>query len=528
MGRGRGTRGGKAKSSRRPSTSIVGDAKEGKAVRTMEDRLQSIEYHWDTFDPFVKAFLLRRPRELTLPKLLDFFSRPDRIAYVSMLVGVGTAHMLAHEYLGISANENAKALALCGAFFRQCQCPDTPIEKIMEMKIKDEKSPSELPFYYQGVQAVKNQMSTACYLKSVLPLKYQKMMGFDRPSQHAPGMGYVNLISKDWNGKSNSNPKQMAGDDDDARTITVVLSSDDGAAEYRKSMEMGATLKSLFNAYADDCGVSLRKLRFSHNGSTLFLSSIGQKSPKDLGMTDMDVIVVSGNNVIKPEENDPARQSKPQTEPQKKRPKSPSTGKGKRGKKAPAAQKQRYLLESNEARDKVSHSNRLSRVFEEMQPKLKIIRQQLNDLTLDRRSSKNKRPSARSEATKETPGASFDPSPVGVGGKAGRTSFLVNVGKVENLYLTSKRTSRGARAAKPRCAMANVDLHGCTKEAALERLEASLTEWLDAAMHGNYPWVIPANIVCGGGNQILLETVDAWIKATKNVANAPKSSFLVR
>jgi hypothetical protein len=47
---------------------------------------------------------------------------------------------------------------------------------------------------------------------------------------------------------------------------------------------------------------------------------------------------------------------------------------------------------------------------------------------------------------------------------------------------------------------------------------------MDAAMKGEYPWVIPAVIVCGGGNQILSETVEAWIREKKNVANAPKRS----
>ena len=72
--------------------------------------------------------------------------------------------------------------------------------------------------------------------------------------------------------------------------------------------------------------------------------------------------------------------------------------------------------------------------------------------------------------------------------------------------------------------MPKIDLHGFTKDEALERLNLSLVEWVDAAMHGSYPWVIPAVIVCGGGNQILSETVENWIRDNKNVANAPKGS----
>ena len=51
-----------------------------------------------------------------------------------------------------------------------------------------------------------------------------------------------------------------------------------------------------------------------------------------------------------------------------------------------------------------------------------------------------------------------------------------------------------------------------------------LNEWegvtMDAAMKGEYPFVVPAVIVCGGGTQILSELVENWIREKKNVANA--------
>ncbi|KAL7527177.1 hypothetical protein ACHAXR_001838 [Thalassiosira sp. AJA248-18] len=33
---------------------------------------------------------------------------------------------------------------------------------------------------------------------------------------------------------------------------------------------------------------------------------------------------------------------------------------------------------------------------------------------------------------------------------------------------------------------------------------------------------VPANIVCGGGSQILAEAVEQWIRKTQRVANRPK------
>jgi hypothetical protein len=37
--------------------------------------------------------------------------------------------------------------------------------------------------------------------------------------------------------------------------------------------------------------------------------------------------------------------------------------------------------------------------------------------------------------------------------------------------------------------------------------------------------VIPAVIICGGGNQILSEAVDQWIKTNVYVAKAPKRKY---
>eukprot|EP00956_Cyclotella_meneghiniana_P036123 scaffold121796_cov20-Cyclotella_meneghiniana.AAC.2 len=50
----------------------------------------------------------------------------------------------------------------------------------------------------------------------------------------------------------------------------------------------------------------------------------------------------------------------------------------------------------------------------------------------------------------------------------------------------------------------------------------ALIGWVDTAMKGEYPGVIPVDVVCGGGNQILSETVKTWIKSKKNVVNVPR------
>jgi hypothetical protein len=62
-------------------------------------------------------------------------------------------------------------------------------------------------------------------------------------------------------------------------------------------------------------------------------------------------------------------------------------------------------------------------------------------------------------------------------------------------------------------------------EEAIARLNESLEEWVDIAMKGYDPFVITAVIVCGCGTQILSETVQGWIKSTRQVRNAPKNHF---
>ena len=67
-----------------------------------------------------------------------------------------------------------------------------------------------------------------------------------------------------------------------------------------------------------------------------------------------------------------------------------------------------------------------------------------------------------------------------------------------------------------------MDLHGCTREEALLRLDKSLDIWVDEAMQGSYPFVTQAVIVCGCGSQILSETVEGWIRENARVSNAPR------
>merc|ERR1712194_606031 len=138
----------------------------------------------------------------------------------------------------------------------------------------------------------------------------------------------------------------------------------------------------------------------------------------------------------------------------------------------------------------------------------------LNALGLKRQPPKKKKTPKRKQLVI---GADLQVLPnFAVGGKAGRPYFLVRVGEENNLYHTTK-LRHGS------CDIPVLDLHRFTREEALFKLEESRKVWVDMAIQGSYPFVIPAMIVCGCGNQILSEIVQKWIKSTKNICNAPKN-----
>ena len=70
-----------------------------------------------------------------------------------------------------------------------------------------------------------------------------------------------------------------------------------------------------------------------------------------------------------------------------------------------------------------------------------------------------------------------------------------------------------------------LDLHGYTKYEALSKLDECLPKCVDIAMKSGYPWVILVKIVCRGGNKILSEAVENWIKQNKKVYNELRSIF---
>lgn len=512
---------------------------------TYEQHIKSIDHNWKSLPPKCKSFLLEHKTvdTLTWDALMQFWSQPEHIHTAQMAVTVGTCHLLALEFWKINSKAMAAILACTGAFLQQCivsshniLCKASTSTLILYIHVLHQNVPvsfeelqawpaekitkDNLPHFHDTRYILSSSPEfIPKYLARVLPLRYQKMLGLESSASHVPGMGYVDLISRDWNNTAQDTKWKNQRYRPDEEEIKIILLNEGSGCKHEKTVKPGVILKSVFNEYADECGESLRSFRFSHNGSTLFLSSLGQETASDIGIKDLDVISICNNASSKKIEEESTQQQKNQSKKIKSSKKKSQKAKGRS--KAPP---RHIAIPQTEKELKEAHSLLLSKVHEEAEPVLKEIRQRLNTLVLDCKKPKSRRASSKKQDAAETTNV-FNPDSCGLGGKAGRTSFAVKVGQVENLYISSKRNSIHSRSSMSTRSSV-VDLHGCSREEAIERLDSSLIDWMDTALKGEYPWVIPATIVCGGGNQIISETVETWIKSNKNVANAPRGSLL--
>ncbi len=291
------------------------------------------------------------------------------------------------------------------------------------------------------------------------------------------------------------------------------------------TFESDRQLKYYAKYYAYKRGVPLRSLRFSHAGETLLLSSAGLISPKAFGMRDNDVIMVHGENKHRERSSSVINNENTVSSSSRKtchtKAKTNNQAKKKsKVKKNPNQNEEPVVTSEN---NKAKHFKILSKLHEEMQPRLREIRMTLNTLGLERQSPKS-RNKKNKKVTKEDTNHLIV-AETGVGGKAGKPYFVVQVGEEQYLYKSNKSSARTSQNSPhgPR-SVSTLDLHGCTREEAVIKLNESLKVWVETAMKGSYPFVITAEIVCGCGSQVLSETVQTWIKSTKQVRNAPKNA----
>ena len=361
----------------------------------------------------------------------------------------------------------------------------------------------DLPYYYAGFQASLSKSSLYAFFDRSMPQEYQQMLSsFVNLGTKSRVMDFVGNVSNDWESTSPKVPlkKSHTSNFDDDKISLII-----GGENYQ--VGTSTPLKTLFNEYAEKKSVSLKSLRFSYSGKTLFLSSAGKRSPSELGMLDGDVIEVQSNQEATLMDYDKPTSHKDKHDAPK--------NKKKGSKKTKSKNKQRSKIEAvvSDDKHKLEHSKLLSKLFEEADPKFRLIRQELNGLSLIKQQPKPK--TQTKQRLQLMTSSTFNPTFNGLGGKAGKSHFVLNVGEVANLYKSSKSSNRPL-------AMSTIDLHGCSAEEATTRLDKGLKDWNELAMLGSYPFVHSVTVVCGGGGQVLREVVEKWISRNQNVCNAPK------
>lgn len=393
---------------------------------------------------------------------------------------------------------------------------EASIRFIMKLTPKDWNE-TNLPVFFAAAKRILHCQN--CCEKYIKEMESKVRKNHPENLACSANIKYDDLLAQDWNESSYGPKARKKGPSLDANEpdIKIIISDQDSGTNHEKEIKPSTSLKSFLCTYAEERDVSLRSLRFMYNGRTLFVSSLGSKSAKDLGINHLDTIQVCNNNSSQPSNTNASSQ---EAESKKKKPKSKS-GKKSRQKK-PNKPTKPISIPLTEEQLKEAHSVLLSKIFEEADPMFRAIRQKLNNLTLEHKRSKKKSRAKKKRHNVQNTQV-VNPSNDGLGGKAGKPFYAINVGQVENLYISSKHHPKQSTSSVTQYSL-TLDLHGCTRDEAVKSLETALVDWMDAAMKGEYPWVIPAVIVCGGGNQILSETVEAWIREKKNVANAPKRS----
>mmetsp|Transcript_12539 Transcript_12539/g.20273 ORF Transcript_12539/g.20273 Transcript_12539/m.20273 type:complete len:203 (-) Transcript_12539:557-1165(-) len=146
-----------------------------------------------------------------------------------------------------------------------------------------------LPCMHAAYLAVSSLAMMQSYLKSYTHDNYHGLIT----------QNDLKYLFSDWeNPASKKNGKHhrkvMPGEVEkiDDTEISIVLLDEENNVECKMKIGLSMTLKSLFNEYADERGVSLRSLWFYYEGSKLFLSSAGKKTPSELGMKNLSTIIV--------------------------------------------------------------------------------------------------------------------------------------------------------------------------------------------------------------------------------------------
>eukprot|EP00584_Thalassiosira_punctigera_P003793 CAMPEP_0172538824 /NCGR_PEP_ID=MMETSP1067-20121228/10140_1 /TAXON_ID=265564 ORGANISM="Thalassiosira punctigera, Strain Tpunct2005C2" /NCGR_SAMPLE_ID=MMETSP1067 /ASSEMBLY_ACC=CAM_ASM_000444 /LENGTH=480 /DNA_ID=CAMNT_0013324399 /DNA_START=123 /DNA_END=1564 /DNA_ORIENTATION=+ len=392
------------------TTSVASRMNNVHLVHRME---AAISRQWKSLPKEAREFLLETPLEsLVLQRFAEFWSSPSGIEYAwssGLKKSVRDASLsMALNYLYLGQPREARALMLNGLFMLECMNSGIDRIAIWCRENPNAPCPSWLIHFGHAFHSVKTPVAMEELLKG--------------------GVGkFVGQIANDC-GYSTERKRNSSSEASPGSQIQLVI-ADDARTDERQTLNIGSstTLKTLFNEYSEKRGVSLRSLRFTHGGKTLFLSNAGKRTPDELDMKDGDVInVCDANHLARETSGGGGTKKEKAAAPKQHAIKHNNSRKGRKGgktKKMQLKQKEAVKTEDHMAR----HSTMLTRLHEEMQPQLKRIRTRLNALDLQRQPSKQKRHLKKKDTKQDVEWRTRLPCP-GVGGKAGRPRFDVQVG----------------------------------------------------------------------------------------------------
>ena len=243
---------------------------------------------WSTFPAGAKNLLADTGQDMDLHKLIVFWTEPLMQSTTSNTCTLcGASWNLALRYLEIGKPRTARNLLLNGSFLQEaCHNPMRIIASLCGGCF------STFLYRYEVARKAAESIPTMLlFLEKVIPSEYNNLITFGIEKNIND---VVNCVSNNWHeGKSMASNDRLGLSREDNRVVCVVLMDKDTEEKVKVEVGRSTTLKSMFNDYAEAMETSLRSLRFSYNGTTLFLSSAKNMTPDQLDMNDLDTIMVT-------------------------------------------------------------------------------------------------------------------------------------------------------------------------------------------------------------------------------------------
>lgn len=196
---------------------------------------------------------------ISISNLVEFWSSPSAINLTQRTDVCSALWYLSLVYSRMGMVKEARSLCINGSFIHQCIL--TSIEYIMKVASSGESTEyimSKLNYCAEGFYATETPEKIERYIGHHLPPDYQLSNNI---TSKESVMSYVNQINDDY---SSTKKNQKRGSATVGESMKLILEDETGRHEL--DVISTNTLKMILTEYAENRGISIRKLRFSMNG----------------------------------------------------------------------------------------------------------------------------------------------------------------------------------------------------------------------------------------------------------------------